>query len=290
MIFQKRNWLSVGMIFLLSMTISCAKSRQQTQDDPVLEAYRLIDEQRTDEAIELLETSIANDPSNTTYKPVLASAYAHKAGIRIQTLIPFLVESEKLKKMDSKPSESSKLPTAGEQLNASVLSISQLLRSFSTASEVYASIPLISKKNLVHLNQAIFLLNDAGAKIKPEDALYRAVLEVVLFKYILAEDLVGEFAAPKEKNSQSCRIDIGNLNNSVIKLGRLLIDIYSDLGIANPKNAGDVKQMSAKTADAISNVTIATTTVTILDEASNLFLKQSIIQNGFGKIIKCGGS
>jgi NRPS condensation-like uncharacterized protein len=73
-------------------------------------------------------------------------------------------------------------------------------------------------------------------------------------------------------------------------MGKLLIDIYNDIGFANPKQAVDMRKMAEQTSDSVTNLTIATTTVTVLDEAANIFLRQAAIQNGFGKIIKCGGN
>ena len=280
-------------IFALAILLSfsgCGNKNQDRNTDTVLEAYRLIDEQRTDEAIELLESSLAKDPKNSEFKAVLASAYAHKAGIKIQKLVPILNQTDKLKKMNDKLPDISKDKSISEKVNAGALNVAMLLTRFAGFFETYSSVPLVTKDQATYLSHAIYILNDIGSEIKPEDVLYRAVLEIILFKHVLSEGLIGEFSEPQTKDEQTCRIDLGNVNDTVIKLGKLLIDIYNDIGFANPKQAVDMKKMAEQTGESDSNITIATTTVTVLDEAANIFLKQAIVQNGFGKIIKCGGN
>ena len=269
----------------------CAGSKNEgVRNDTVLEAYRLIDDQRTDEAIQLLETSLVADPSKSEYKVVLASAYAHKAGIKIQKLVPMLTQSDKIKKLNDQSLDASLDDSVSGKVNSGALNIARLLTKFSGFFEAYALVPTVTKNQAVYLTHAIYLLNDVGNDLKPEDVLYRAVLETVLFKYFLAEGFIGELIEPKAKDQVSCRLDLGNVNDSIVKMGKLLIDICNDIGYVNPKQAVDMKKIAEQVSESVTNLTIATTAVTAADEAANIFLKQVAIQNGFGKIIKCGGS
>ena len=126
-----------------------------------------------------------------------------------------------------------------------------------------------------------------GKKITPDDVLYRAVLEVILFKHILAENLIGDFVAPTEPGSSNCRVDIGHLNKTFISLGKLLIDIFNDIGHVRADQSESMKQMAQSTADAVSNLTLATTSIAVIDEASNILLKRTLFHQGLGKIIRC---
>ena len=288
--FKKILKVTLILSLAVSTLFGCGAKNESQQNDTVLKAYRLIDEQRTDEAIELLETSLTQNPSNSEYKAVLASAYAHKAGIKIQKLVPAINQSGNLKKMNDKLPEIGSNKSTTDKVNDGALSIAMLLTRFAGFFEAYASVPVVTKDQATYLTHAIYLLNDIGSQMKQEDVLYRAVLEVVLFKHILAEELIGEFVSPQTKDEQTCRIDLGNVNDTIVKLGKLMIDIYNDIGFANPKQAGDMKKMAEQTSDSVTNITIATTTVTVLDEAATIFLRQAAIQNGFGKIIKCGGN
>ncbi len=278
----------LSIVFIISC-FGCNGKKQERRDDTVLNAYRLIDEDRNDEAIELLESALAGDPSNYQYTTVLASAYAHKAGVRIQNLVPVIQKSSELKKLTEDKLKTGLGETVSAKMNEGVLAIASTLIRFSSILETYASVPNISKTQSTYLIHSIYLLNSLGTKIQAEDIIYRVVLEVILFKYLLAEGFVGEFVEPKVKEEGSCRIDLGNVNDAIIRTGKLLVDIINDLGFANPKQAEEMKRLANETSDTISSLTIATTAVTVVDEVANIFLKQTAIQNGFGKIIKCGG-
>lgn len=285
------NKLALIPALVVFTLIFCGCGKQQNHnEDTVLKAYRLIDEQRTDEAIELLEGELNKTPNNNEYKSVLASAYAHKAGIKIQKLVPVISQADRLKKLKEKYEGIDKKSSFSNQLNKLALNASSLFIKLSSMMEAYASVPVLSVDQATYLRHAIYILNSIGKSATQEDVLYRAILEVVLFKHILSENLIGEFMEPATKDELKCRIDLGNLNDTLINLGKLLIDIYNDLGFANPKQAGDMKKLSLETSEAISDLTMTTTTIAVLDEASTIFLKQAVVQYGFGKIIKCNGN
>lgn len=275
--------ISIGILFT-----GCSSVKQDKTMDPALEAYRLIDEQRTNEAIQLLEDSLDKHPDNAEYKVVLASAYAHKAGVRIQTLVPIFSQAGKIKKANAQIKDADLNKSNSERVNDGALAIANLLTQYAGIFEAYTSIPFVNPELAIYLRQAIQLLNSIGPSIKSEDILYRVVLEVVLFKHIVAEGFIGEFLEPKEKNSSTCRVDISRINDTVIKAGKLLIDIYGDIGLVDPKQTENMNQQSRKVSESVSTFTMATTAAIIFDEATNVFLKQAAIQSGFGKIIKCG--
>lgn len=275
----------------LLLATACAPKKSNQHEDFVLQSYRLIDEQRTSEAIALLERELINDPGNYSYKIVLASAYAHKAGFKIQKLVPTIMQIDKLNKSTEKKENVQKETSQKSKdngANNTTLQIAALFSKISGALEAYSSIPVINRDESTYLVHAIRILNDLAGELKPEDAVYKAILEVVLFKHILAEDLLGEFAPPSTKGEANCRVDLETVNGTVINLGKLLIDIYTDLGFSNPSQAQKMTSIANETAEAVSDITLGITTMSIIDEASNVLLKQSAIQNGFGKIVKCG--
>lgn len=290
MTLKKLNKFKTAFIFLALVFSGCGSQKNEgVRNDTVLDAYRLIDDQRSDEAIQLLETSLAQDPSKSEYKVVLASAYAHKAGIKIQKLVPLLTQSDKIKKLGEPNLNSPTAATTSQRVNASAQNIAKLLSKFSGFFEAYALIPQVSKDQATYLTHAVYLLNDIGSALKPEDVLYRAVLETVLLKYELAEGFIGELIEPETHGDKTCRLNLGNINDSVIRMGKLLIDICNDIGFVKPKEASDMKKIADQVSESVTNITMATTAVTVADEAANIFLKEAALQNGFGKIIKCGG-
>ncbi len=290
--FLKLAILAPATLLLLG---ACGSKKAEKSETPVLKAYRLIDEQRTDEAIELMEKSLSQDPGNYEYKVVLSSAYAHKGGIKIQKLLPSLLLAEKLTKLNAREArlrdQLKKTPdrTRTGETNRAAIQVAFLLAKYSSYFDLYASIPTITPTQSTYVQQAIRLLNSLPSTIQPHDALYRAILEVVLFKHILAENLVGEFSPPTTKDEASCRLNLSLVNDTVIKLGKLLIDIYNDVGISNPKQAENMKQLSEETADVVSSLSISISTLSFMDDVAQDFLKQSTIQGGFGKVVRCAG-
>lgn len=281
------SWLFIFFwgIFILG----CGNKEDHGSQDPVIKAYQLIDEHRTDEAITLLENELSDNPDNYQYKVVLASAYAQKAGIKIQKLIPLVKQFDGFKKANAASTSKNKKKSYSEQVNESVINTSIMLNTFANTLATYAAIPLLTAEQAVYLRYTIYLLNSVDNKdLNPEDVTYRAILEVILLKHNISEKLVGEFMEPAVKDEVHCRIDIGTLNDSIIEAGKLLIDIYNDIGFSNPKQAKKMQQLSQDTSEVISNISLATTALTVLDEVSMSFLKQSLIGYGFGKTIKCG--
>jgi hypothetical protein len=83
--------IKILMLVCIASCFGCGKkTNKNEQDEVVLKSYRLIDSDRADEAIELLENHLSKDSTNNTYKSVLASAYAHKGGVKIQKFIPIV--------------------------------------------------------------------------------------------------------------------------------------------------------------------------------------------------------
>ncbi len=337
--------LACIFVCALSIFLNTGCGRHHTAESTKVRAYRLIDAQRTDEAIALIEMALDKDPGNYEYKVVLASAYAHKAGFRIQRLISVMdhakemsgiKDPEKLqthgaaieaaekreienKKTDVKPEDAAPNSLAGavppnrstgkaeskendtisqsQRVDNALNQINVTLNRFNAALRIYESIPSVRKDEVVYLQQAIEILNELGSTIKQPEALYRGALEIVLFKYILAENLIGDVAVngfsplggDSIATSKDCRVNVGNLNDNVILLGNTLVSIFTDMAIANPKNGKDSMRLAESTAGVISQMTLTTTSLVALDDVSNVVFKQTILQNGFGKLIRCGG-
>jgi hypothetical protein len=280
--------LSIILISLLSL-VACGPKSKPQETDKILTAYRLIDEQRADEAIALMENALIEEPNQDQYKEVLASAYAHKAGIKIQTLAPAITQGQKIKSIKMAPQESS------GNSNQTVQNMASMFAGFSSFFEVYAAIPLVDADHVAYLEQSIAVLNSL-TKTKQENALYRAVLEIVLLKHYLADGVVGEVPTASSSDltakdqKVTCQIDFEETKSNLAKLGKLFIDICGDLSLSNPNNGAQLKKNSEQATAFVSSLVSSTNTVTAIDEAANIFLKDMAVQYGLGKIIKCGGS
>ncbi len=283
-----RTWF---LFLACGFLLGCQAKNTDHNVDPRLEAYRLIDEQRTDEAIELLETELQNDENNNELKVALASAYAHKGGIKIQKLVPIVSSIDKINKDRSAPIDTQKQKNLTEKTHASLINASLLLSQFSRFVEVYVAIPVADRNQADYIRHAILLFNEIESKnLKQEDVLYRLILEIVLLKHILVENFIGEFVPPKSADKKKCRLDLAMINHSIVGMGKLLIDIFNDAGFIRPQTANDMKKLASQTSDAVNDLTIFFTSATVVDDITEAFLSESLIQHGFGKIIKCGGN
>ncbi len=72
--------ISIGLI-------GCSSPRQAADENPSLVGYRLIDEGRSDAAIEHFQSLVDQDPASDEYRRGLSSAYALRGGFRVQNLV-----------------------------------------------------------------------------------------------------------------------------------------------------------------------------------------------------------
>jgi len=277
------------LVFLVCLSlVGCAK-RGDKQESTVLHAYRLIDAHRTEEAIELLEKQSAREPENVELRVVLASAYAHMGGVKVQKLVAAINSGDKLERLNENlPAIDSKL-SLSEQSDRVARNIATLMVRYAGVFQVYATVPTVTQQQAVYIQHGIDILSGLGSKLKPEDAIYKAVLEVVLLKHFLAENFFGEFSVPKTVNLKTCALNVDKLGDAAVVVGKFLIDIYNDIGYANPKQAEQMKKQADDTADIVSNLTMFLTSAAVLDQASSIYLREVAIMQGFGKMVKCSG-
>jgi hypothetical protein len=286
-------------IFLLIIAVmvflpGCKKNQHHTEEVTV-KAYRLIDEQRTSEAIDLLEDVLKRNFKNNDVKFVLASAYAHKAGIKIQKLVPTITQLYKFKNFNKKINKVNKKPNLNVQddtttkSNSEVeISASVFLNKMAAVLDTFDAIPSVNNQQVEFLMHAIDLITSIGSQMTQEQALYKAILEVILFKYIIQESTMPpdnfEASIIDDKN---CSISIKKLNESLVPLGKLLIETFTDMGLANPSQSNSMNKMSQEIKLHIFEFETIASTVGTLEELSSSYLKRSVIDFGFGKIIKC---
>lgn len=266
------------------VTGGCAPQKSMNEA-PLTRAYRLIDSQRDDEAIEYLNQLIQKD-SNQDYQVALASAYAHKAGVKIQKFAGLVGDSQKisdlpqdLKLVDDKEKELT------FKIDDFANNLSNLLVKYSKILTVYAAIPSVSSENSMYLEEAIKIM-ESIEKPRPSDAIYRAILRVVQFKHFVAQNLVGSIV-DSQQVVKGCSLDLSAVNDSVVKLGHILVNILDDLAIANPSKAKDLAAQRAQIADETFSLTLVVTGTSVADEATNTFIKHVVVEESFGKLLKC---
>lgn len=243
----------------------------------------MIDAQQPDEAIRLLERALRDEPRNREYKVVLASAYAHRAGFKVQKLVPILKKAQDFQKLQGETSAG----TEARNVKPLAFDAKSLISKAGALSEVFSSIPAVQVEQIPDLTHAIDLLGELGPEMLPADAVYRVVLEVILFKHYLVEKLLGDSPAKTNQELEACFIDSETFVETFQILSNLLLSIYSDLSIAHPSQSETMQRLSNETTDSVAAALKTTNSISTLDKNSLMFLKFTIIKAGFGKVIQC---
>lgn len=247
---QNSIWVHLVKVFFagaLIASVGCARKNSADHRESVkLKAYRLIDEQRTDEAIALLESELKGSPGNYEYTTILASAYAHKAGVKIQNLMPVIARASSIKGFKP-PDSTPHNRTQSELVNEAAMKMVFVLSQSANALGVYSTIPMVPDRMIVYLEYAVSLLGKLGERLQPEDALYKAVLGVVLFKHSLASDFIGQLSGPPTKSQDTCRVDFVAFKEASEKAAKILIDVLHDIGTADPRQADEMRRLASQT-------------------------------------------
>lgn len=275
---------------LLSIVISfgvvaCAPGGEQ-ESDPILKSYRLIDTQRTDEAIELLEVELSRDPKRDELRIALASAYAHKAGMKIQKFVGIVTQSERLEKLIKSMDERKPPAEKTTAVDEASLRMANVLKRFSVVAEIYAGVPSIESQNVIYLQHAIHLLSE-DKSIPAKNVVYRLILQILLFKHFLNEKWISEPEVINGKKIKQCSLSAATVNDNIVNLGRLLINIVHDVGYVDPNQAAKMKSLAARIGDEIASASLVLTGVSLLDEAAKISLAETAKAQGFGKMVEC---
>lgn len=263
--------------------VSCNKGRPKNTD-LVSRAYQMIDAQQPGQAILLLERGLQEDPENPEYKRVLSSAYAHRAGFKVQKLVPILKSAQEFQRLQGQTLENS---PEKEKVKALALDASSLVSKAGGLSEVFASIPAVQGPQVSDMIHAIEILSELGPELQPADAIFKVILEVILFKHYLVENLLGESPASSNKELENCQIQADLFIETFQTLSQLLIDIYSDLRIAHPSQTPQFERLTKETKESVKTALKTAQGISSLDKNSLLFLKFTLIKTGFGKVILC---
>ena len=275
------------LILALSLQLVGCSHKNDESEDPLLKAYRLIDLHRTDEAIALMEDKLTGQPENDDYRETLASAYAHKAGIRIQSLAPAVVESKKVEMIEKYASEldqtikTSDGLSMGSQVYRILLGASETIKNIV---QVYSAVPTVSDEQSLLLRHAISLL-DGLHKPSSSALLYRSVLRFVFLKYQFGQRFIGEIASSKLESI--CKVDLTDVTASINDCYTTLSSALNDLSGADPTLKESAMHANDRFRDLISDLTTKATSLSLVDDAAMATLGQSFLRMGLGKSVTC---
>ncbi len=237
-------------LLILVFSLGCQKRRQSNEERTLVNAYKLIDAQRTDEAITLLELELERmdprAPQFITYKMALGSAYAHKAGVKVQRFSKML----KIGKIDIKFNNTIKVDdkkvSKPEAVDNFLKSFAKLIVDISKLTGVYTAIPTVHPDDEKYLVYSLSIMDSLPPeRITPGDSLYRAVIRVIYLKHYLATRIFDD-GVPVELEVESCQVNFDRINESLQRLTKTSELILTDLMQAQPKKAKSFKKRERK--------------------------------------------
>lgn len=263
--------------FVPLLMVACGKSNKVSNETPLLRSYRLIDENRTDDAINYLTSQIDerdavapsgqdDSPDTTRLRVALASAYGKKAGVDVHAMAKAFqagksIASVKAVKFDK--IDEAKASNQDHQLEALAVWIVESLKGV----EVVEVIPKIEADKIMYLQQAIRILNSTP-KLLPGDLVYSALLKVI---YVRAEFEVSELKTVlptvHQENGQ-CIAKVSDFRDYLVRASKLLLSAYDDLGNAMPTKKAQFQKDSQVIVDLTTSIASVTAATDILDTVS----------------------
>lgn len=280
---------SLVLISLVVLATSACQKKRRAEDSALVTAYKLIDAQRTDEAIQLLEAeTVRMRPGDRDYgrnRVALASAYAHKAGIKVQRFSKLLQVGKIKLKLKQKISD--KARNGSEAVDNFLVSLSGMLKALAGISTVYSSIPTLNADEERYLVYAVRILDGIDANdLRQGDYVYRAVLRAIYLKHYIStrlfEETTGDLVSVR-----TCRVDFNRFSTAVLAVSRVGIAIFDDLSFAQPKKAKEFQRSRQQLANVASDLTTISTFASLLDDASLMMAKNTFVQTGLRKLLKC---
>lgn len=280
--------MKIVIALLISLLVlSCAEKEVVQNEQTTLEAYRLIDSNRTLEAIELLESRLENDPNNYEFKVALSSAYAHLAGFKIAKLVPIITSAENLQKVLKQKKiddEADQIPTLrdGEPKEKKIKK-SSWISQVAAFSEVYQSIPdFRTKADQVFLSYAIRLLDDLGENVKPSEAIYKVALRIVLIK-----SLISKFELESSDLENDCKVDVQKTKKVVTELSSLTLSGFKDLLIARPKDKLKIEEVFNSFQKSVLTTQKTLDQLSLANELTKVNLAANPLTRQFSQIFLC---
>lgn len=230
-----------GLLFILTL-ISCQKKRANySEESKITQATHYIDEQNYNLAIQLLESELSNKSASDKIYIVLASAYAGRAGLRVENYWDYLIGFKALAKNKSEESAPEIIPATfmtgdlSPQIKKFILNLNIQYRDLYAFERKVVQIPAILSSGREDLLRARALLAEVRTS---SAALYRSMLTAVLIKSDVSEGkkLIGLWANSDFDICHSVTIQI---RDWLLNTMDLLSDGLNDMALAYPDDNED---------------------------------------------------
>jgi hypothetical protein len=185
----------------------------------------------------VLEKQLEVTPNSTELKTVLASAYAHSAGVRMHQFLTVLSrfqnksnEISGLKDRPSKAQMTYKQKVSEESLEDTL----KFLIQTQAMVQALAELPSLNTADEAKLQYAVQILSELPANLNQEDALYRGLLRLVLIKSSLQRLTHTKMKVSQAKDG-TCEIDTNEVSDNVNEFVIYMMLLYQDLSLGQPK-------------------------------------------------------
>lgn len=242
-----KKWV---LLFSLLALVSCQnKADQESEDVQLQRATRNIDKGEYNDAIQSLQT-LKTKSTNPKVVMTLASAYAGRAGIKVdqywgfvvgyESLLPEFADSDKVKSQKYAISSQwiAKIPS--EQDRKSAEELNKILVQMDGILARIERIPYVAREHREDLHTAVSELSELKTQ---GSALYKAILEVILLKSAI-EDTRTIFESLRQKGS-NCERSGQELLTWVKYSWQLLTQIFEDVAVAYPSKKESIEKVAS---------------------------------------------
>lgn len=165
--------------FIMGLTTTACGPQKNGTESILVRSYRLIDENRMDEAITLLTQEQKQNPSEQV-NVTLASAYAKKSGLSIREITKSFSQAQAIASVDT-----SSLTESPNYFDQNIGQLGKLTTVNSQHFRFFSVVPKIEESKIIYLEYACKLLNSTQLT-DPANHIYAAIIKIVLARSYLS--------------------------------------------------------------------------------------------------------
>lgn len=229
------------LTLLICAGFACGK-KEKEPESPQTQAYRLIDQGQTEQAISLLTDEIKarddrhqpdGDHSEETesLRMTLASAYLKMSGLVMKDILKSATEGSRVNQMQ--PVNLAILPGVDGEIGTKLAENSNLILEGYKRLQWASILPLVGAEQIEYLKYGLKIVESVRNK-KPEDWLYSAIMKIVVLNSNFVPKVVSGAEARLIKIDSNCVVNIRDIKNNLIATSDQVIGILEDLLKALP--------------------------------------------------------
>lgn len=269
-------------LLLIGLALASCSKKEEPQESTMMRSYRLIDEGRSDEAIDLLEQAEDENPKDIAIKVTLASAYARKANVRVQTLAPVVFAVQKYDALQDANAKGTSSSSAAKGVGLVLSAIERV----SSIWAIYAAIPNMEKDQLPYLKHAVQILDAVAGELTPKDHVYRGILKAVILKSVIENELMTSHDLTDE-TFDACKPNFVALQSALNDIAKVLNDILDDMVIANPHQKAAMEKVRTEMVNGFAKAGEAITSISGGDGSLEAVVRERAVAAGFGRAFQC---